>query len=129
MAPAGWEEPETRELRPAAKQPPFSNMAATGVRDVPFPSMAAKTGGHPREGSAPSQHGGNLGQLPAPSPRIVVPEARAARFPQEQASCGHVTRRRRPVIGRVLMTSDAAAPRARARARSEPRDRDSTEER
>lgn len=89
-----------------------------GLRDVPFPNMAARPRGHQHGGSAPSQHGGNLARLPA----LLPPPARGrggARRPLSTGTStrgGHVVRRRRPMFGRVVMTSGAAAPQAHARA-------------
>lgn len=85
---------------------------------MPFPNTAARTGGQPRGGSAPSQHGGNLAQFPALCPWLGRgPPA----FHENQLRGGHVVWRRGPVIGRVVMTSDAAAPHARTRARAQSR--------
>lgn len=88
-----------------------------GLRDVPFPNMAARPRGHQHGGSAPSQHGGNLARLPA----LLPPRSRSGRrappaFYRNQHRGGHVVRRRRPMFGRVVMTSGAAAPQAHARA-------------
>lgn len=120
VAPAGWEEPETGEHRPAARQPPFSNMAATGVPGMcPSQTWLAQTGGPPREGDVPSQRGGNLAQLPALRPRLAVclggarrplSTRRRARDPETPArdwSSGDDVRRR-----------GATFTRARARAQS-----------
>lgn len=94
-----------------------------GLRDVPFPNMAARPRGHQHGGSAPSQHGGNLARLPAllPPPPLAVGEARAARFLPEPApwwargpeTPAHVWSR-----GDDVRRSGATSARARAQSRA-----------
>lgn len=113
---------DVRPERPTARKPPFSNMAATGgLRDVPFPNMAARPRGHPHGGSAPSQHGGNLARLPALLPPLAVREARAARFPPEPASWwarGPETPAHGWSRGDDVRRSGATSARARAQSRA-----------